>query len=178
MKNIGKIIKLAKPLHGLLILISAIITLGALIELLTPWLLKIIIDTLSAAASNRTLANFSFTSEPFVKIIWLVIAMLAANVGGQALSNISSRLGDHFAGKLRKYLTEKFFEHSLTLSQTYFDSELTSKVMSQLNRGVQVTSDFFNVATNFIVPSFLQAVFTIVVLAYYSPLIAFFIFIS
>ena len=176
MKNIGKIIRLAKPLHGLLILISVIITFGALIELLTPWLLKIIIDTLSAAASSKNTTDFSFTSGPFVKIIWLVLAMLMANIGSQALSNISSRLGDHFAGKLRKYLTEKFFEHSLTLSQTYFDSELTGKIMSQLNRGVQVISDFFNVATNFIVPSFLQAIFTIVVLAYYSPLIAFFIF--
>ncbi len=176
MKNIGKIIKLARPLHGLLIAISALITLGALIELLSPWLLKMVVDVLDTVAKDPKALGPDMTSGPFLTIILLVVAMLVANIAGQALSNISSRMGDHFAGLLRKYLTERFFEHSLTLSQTYFDSELSGKIMSQLNRGVQVISDFFNVATNFIVPSFLQAVFTIVVLAYYSPLIAVFVF--
>lgn len=177
MKNIGKIIKLAKPLHPLLYAISSIITLGALVELLTPWLLKMIVDKIETA-SKLPLAQINLIdpSNPFFGVTVLVLLMLLANILGQGLSNISSRLGDHFAGKLRKYLTEQYFEHSLTLSQTYFDSELTGKIMSQLNRGVQVISDFFNVATNFIVPSFLQAVFTITVLAYYSPLIALFVF--
>ncbi|MFO0703939.1 MAG: ABC transporter ATP-binding protein [Patescibacteria group bacterium] len=175
MKNIGKIIRLAKPLHGILYLITGLITLGALIELLTPWLLKLIIETLQSVPKVSESAPINLTGGPFLRVTLLVLAMFAANLAGQALTNISSRIGDHFAGRLRKYLTEKFFEHSLTLSQTYFDTELSGKIMSQLNRGVQVISDFFNTATNFIVPSFLQAIFTIVVLAYYSPLIALFV---
>jgi ATP-binding cassette, subfamily B, bacterial len=174
MKNIWKIIKLAKPLHPTLIIITALITLGALIELLTPWYLKMIVETIEAS-TQKTMSS-KLQSETMTIVLAIVALMLVTSLLGQALNNISSRIGDHFSGKLRKYLTEKFFEHSLTLSQTYFDREITGKVMSQLGRGVQVISDFFNVATNFIVPSFLQAIFTIVVLAYYSPLISFFVF--
>lgn len=173
MKNIVKIIQLAKPLRGIFYLITALITLGALVDLVTPVLLKLAVDTLSLKE-----VQFHGVSDlgkyPFSYAISLLVVIYFFNLLGQALSNISSRMGDHLAGKLRKYLTEKFFQKALTLSQTYYDGELSGKIINQLNRGVQVITDFFNTATNFIVPSFLQAIFTIVLLAYYNPLTALF----
>jgi len=69
---------------------------------------------------------------------------------------------------------------SLSLSsgipQSYFDSELSGKIVNQLNRGIQVIQDFTNTSTNFILPAVLQSVFTIVILAYYNIPIAFFTF--
>ena len=173
MKNIGKIIKLAKPLRGIFYVITIIITFGALIDLAMPILLKLAVDAVTKQGVQFKTMN-DLWRYPFSYALGLLVVMYAFNLLSQALSNISSRLGDHYAGKLRKFLTETFFEKALTLSQTYYDGELSGKIINQLNRGVQVITDFFNTATNFIVPSFLQAIFTIALLAYYNPLTALF----
>ena len=173
MKNIIKIIQLAKPVRGVLYLIATLITAGALIDLVTPVLLKLAVDTLTQKGVQLT--NLSDIGRyPFSYALGILVIIYLCNLLSQALSNISSRLGDHLAGRLRKFLTETFFEKALTLSQTYYDGELSGKIINQLNRGVQVITDFFNTATNFIVPSFLQATFTIALLAYYNPLTAVF----
>ncbi len=173
MKNIGKIIRLAKPLRGIFYVITIIITLGALVDLAMPILLKIAVDAVTKQGVQFKSMN-DLWRYPFSYALGLLVVMYVLNLLSQALSNISSRLGDHYAGKLRKFLTETFFEKALTLSQTYYDGELSGKIINQLNRGVQVITDFFNTATNFIVPSFLQAIFTIALLAYYNPLTALF----
>jgi ATP-binding cassette subfamily B protein len=173
MKNIGKIIKLARPLRNIFFIITAMITLGALVDLVMPVLLKLAVD-----AVTKQGVHFKSMQDlwryPFSYALTLLVVIYGLNLSSQALSNLSSRLGDHLAGKLRKFLTETFFEKALTLSQTYYDGELSGKIINQLNRGVQVITDFFNTATNFIVPSFLQAIFTIALLAYYNPLTALF----
>jgi len=174
MKNIGKIITLAKPLHGLFGLIATFITIGALIDLAIPLLLKRAIDILTANKVHFGSIQDIFR-YPFNQVLLLLVIIYLFNLISQGMGNISSRLGDHFAGKLRKYLTEIFFEKALTLSQTYYDGELSGKIVNQLNRGIQVITDFFNTATNFIVPSFLQATFTIILLAFYNLPIALFV---
>ncbi len=162
MRNIIRIIKIARPLWGLLALVSSLIVCGALVDLVTPLLFKQAVDEITRIQSSAVRATIPST------IITIMGAMLVINIVGQAISNVSSRLGDHFAGKLRRYLTNRYYEKALTLSQSYYDGELSGKIINELNRGVQVISDFFNTATNFIGPSFLQAVFTIVLLAYFD----------
>jgi ATP-binding cassette subfamily B protein len=88
----------------------------------------------------------------------------------------SNRLGDHFAGKLQKFLTEKFYDKVLTLPQAYFDSEVSGKIINQLNRGIVSIKGFLNSSTNFILPTLVQSIFTIVVLGYYNLPIAIFTF--
>lgn len=173
MKNIGKIIKLARPLRRIFYLITIIITLGAVTDMVMPVLLKIAVDAVTKQGVQFGTIH-DLWKYPFSYAMLILIVIYALNLLSQGLSNISSRLGDHLAGRLRKFLTETFFTKALTLSQTYYDGELSGKIINQLNRGVQVITDFFNTATNFIVPSFLQAIFTIALLAYYNPLIALF----
>jgi ATP-binding cassette subfamily B protein len=86
-------------------------------------------------------------------------------------------MGDHFAGKLRQFLTEKFYDKVLTLPQSYFDGQVSGKIVNQLNRGIFTIYQFLNGASNFMLPTFVQSLFTIVILAYYNLPIAFFTFI-
>lgn len=90
---------------------------------------------------------------------------------------MSERIGDHFAGRLKKFLTEKYYDKVLSLPQSYFDSEISGKILNQLYRGINSIHGFLNTATNFILPTLLQSTFTIIVLAYYNLPIAFFTFI-
>ncbi len=160
MQNIIKIIKISRPLYNLIFAIAGLILVGALLDLVTPILSKFIVDEVVKNIQHST-GNYR------TLIIFLALSFLASVIS-TIVGSVSERLGDHFAGKLRKFLTEKFYRKVLTLSQNYFDSELSGKIVNQLNRGIQSIQGFINTSTNFILPTFLQSIFTIIVLAYYN----------
>lgn len=166
MKNILKLITISKPLHHLVIIIAVLILIGALFQLAAPILSKFIVD--------EVVAKISGTGGDITRLIILIVIAFGLNLLGLLTTTISERIGDHFAGRLRQYLTEKFYDKVLTLPQTYFDSEISGKIVNQLSRGITTTQGFLNTATNFILPTFVQSIFTIAVLAIYSIPIAFF----
>lgn len=170
MKNIAKIVRVSRPLYRVLGVIVLLIVISAGLELAAPLVSKLIVDNIVAQISG----NGSGSLE---KLIWLVVLTFGINLAGVIVSAWSERMGDHFAGEQRKLLTEKFYAKVLSLPQTYFDSEISGKIINQLNRGIFTIQGFTNAATNFIVPSFLQSVFTIIVLAQYSIPIAAFVFV-
>lgn len=169
MKNIFKIIQISKPLHGLVILIGTLIITSSVLNLVAPILSKSIVDEITAKLSGQ--------SASLSRLIELVVIAFLANFAGIAINSISDRLGDHFAGKLRQYLTEKFYDKVLTLPQSYFDGQLSGKIINQLNRGISTIYNFLNGASNFMLPMLIQSILTIAVLAYYNLPIAFFMFI-
>jgi ATP-binding cassette subfamily B protein len=160
MPNIFKIIKIAKPLYHIVGALICLIVVTAALELVAPILSKNIVDEVM----NQTQTK----SGNYGNLIFYISLAFAMTVISTALSSTSDRLGDHFGGKIRKFLTEKFYTKVLTLPQAYFDSELSGKIVNQLNRGIQSIQDFINTGTNFILPTILQTVFTIAVLAYYN----------
>lgn len=164
MPNILKIIKLSKPLHGVILSMSFLIVIGVFLDLLTPFVSKFIIDEIVLKIQGEVADTD--------KIILLIIFGFLLSLTKNALDAYSSRKGDHLAGELEKFLTNKFYYQILTLPQTYFDSELSGKIINQLGRGIKSIKNFFNTATNFIIPSILQSIFIIITLAYYSVPIA------
>ncbi len=164
MPNILKIIKLSKPLHGVILSMSFLIVFGVFLDLLTPFVSKFIIDEIVLKIQGEVADTD--------KIIFLIVFGFVLSLTKNALDAYSSRKGDHLAGELEKFLTNKFYYQILTLPQTYFDSELSGKIINQLGRGIKSIKNFFNTATNFIIPSILQSIFIIITLAYYSVPIA------
>lgn len=168
MQNISRILSLAKPLYYLIVALALLILLGAGLSLVVPLFSKAIVDQISlqlesGAGDTTTLG-------------WLLGGMFLVGVLGAILGSITERLGDHFAGRLRQFLTETFYKHVLTLPQSYFDSEISGKIVNQLNRGITSIQNFVNTATNFMLPSFLQSFFTLSLMAYYSWQVALMVF--
>lgn len=168
MKNILKIIQISKPLYQLIALLAVLILTTSLIDLVTPLLSKFIVDEIVAKIQGHG-GNLN-------NLIYLIILTFVIGVFGVLITAITERIGDHFAGKLRKFLTEKFYTKVLTLPQSYFDSEISGKIVNQLNRGIMTIYGFMNTATNFILPTFLQSFFTIAILTYYNVWVGFFTF--
>ena len=148
----------------MVIIIGVLIFISSLLQLATPILSKSIVDEITAKldGQNRDIAS----------LIILIFAAFIANLLGVAVSTVSNRLGDHFAGKIRQFLTEKFYDKILTLPQSYFDGQVSGKIVNQLNRGIFTIYQFLNGATNFILPTFVQSIFTVAILAYYNIWIA------
>ena len=168
MQNIWQIIKISKPLHGLAAIIAFLIVITAALNLVAPILSKYIVDEIV----NKTQNN----GGDINRLIFLIVLSLGINLIGLGFTVASNRLGDIFAGKMRKFLTERFYDKVLTLPQLYFDTEISGKILNQLARGITSIQGFLNTSSNFILPTFLQAIFTIIVLAYYNLSIAFFTF--
>jgi ATP-binding cassette, subfamily B, bacterial len=169
MKNIIQIIKISKPLHHLVGILAVLIITTALLNLAAPLLSKFIVDEIVAKVQGK--------GGDVNRLLFLIVISFVMTFFGLVTNVITERIGDHFQGRLRKFLTEKFYDKVLTLPQSYFDSEISGKIVNQLNRGIQSVYGFLNTASNFILPTMLQSVLTIVVLAYYNLPIAFFTFI-
>ena len=167
MKNIIAILRLSKPLHKLLALLAFLIVLGTLLALVAPLLSKVIVDEVVAQVQNG--------NGDVNKLIFYVVIAFLASIGSILTQSVSERVGDHFAGRLRKFLTETFYDKAFTLPQSYYDSELSGKIVNQLVRGIQTIQNFLNAATNFIIPTFLQSIIIVFVLAKYDPPVALFI---
>ena len=169
MQNILKIIKISKPLHHLVAILATLILFSSLVQLVAPLLSKFIVDEIVAQVQGE--------GGDVQRLILLIVIAFVMNFIGLVMTVVSERVGDHFAGRLRRYLTEKFYDKVLTLPHSYFDSEISGKIVNQLNRGITTIQGFLNTSTNFIIPTFLQSIFTIAILAYYNVPIAFFTFI-
>jgi ATP-binding cassette, subfamily B, bacterial len=166
MKNIIKIIKISRPLHPLIGIISFLIVIYTILGLVAPLLSKLIVDEIVKKIQNKN-SNMNY-------LVILILVSFLASIISIILSSISDRLGDYLAGRLRKFLTEKFYYKVLGLPQSFFDQTVSGKIINQLNRGIQIIQDFANTTTNFILPSLLQTIFTIAILAYYNVPIAIF----
>src|SRR5262245_60476614 len=124
MKNIWRIISISRPLHPLAIIIAFLIVLSASLQIVAAILSKFIVDQIVLQVEGKG-GNID-------TLITLVVLAFAISLVSLVATVVSNRLGDHFAGQLQKYLTEKFYDKVLTLPQTYFDSEVSGKIINQL----------------------------------------------
>lgn len=164
MKSILKIIQLSKPQHKWLLVAGVLITLQAVLQQAMPITFKYVVDELSKQIASGN-GNYQ-------RLTYFFALILVINVAGVILNTVNQRLGDYIASRLGRYLTETYYRKIFTLPQTYFDSELSGKIVNQLNRGILSIRDFLGAATNFILPALLQAIFGIAVLAYFDVGIA------
>lgn len=169
MQNILKIIKISKPLHHLVAILGILILLSSALALVAPLLSKSIVDQIVAQTQHK--------KGDTQWLITLILIAFGTNLLGLIITTVSDRIGDHFAGRLKKFLTEKFYDKVLTLPQSYFDSEISGKILNQLNRGIMSINTFLNMSSNFILPTFLQSIFIVIILGMYNLPIAFFTFI-
>lgn len=163
MGSIFKIIRLSKPYHKWIVLAGVLITVQAALQQATPVTLKFVVDELSAQITSGT-GNYE-------KLMFLFALIFAINMTMVVLNTANQRLGDHIASRLGRYLTEIYYRKIFTLPQKYFDSEISGKIVNQLNRGIISIREFVGAATNFMMPALLQAVFGIAVLAYFDTTI-------
>ncbi len=160
MNNIFKILRLSKPMHRWLIVACVLITIQAILQQATPVTLRYVVDELSLQISDGT-GNYE-------RLILLFAFILVINLVGIILSSINQRLGDYISSRMGRYLTELFYRKIFSLPQRYFDSEISGKIVNQLNRGILSIREFLGSSTNFTTPALLQAFFGVGILLYFD----------
>ncbi|MCA9386954.1 ABC transporter ATP-binding protein [Candidatus Dojkabacteria bacterium] len=166
MKNITRLIKISKPLHKIMYLILGLSVFTSILSQIIPFVSKVVVDEVEKQIESET--------GDLNKLILFLLIGFGLAVLNQVLSSVSQRIGDHFGGEIRRFLIAKFYDHIFRLPQTYFDTEISGKVIHQLNRGISSVESFMKTASNFIFPSILLSIFTLITMFIFSWQVALF----
>lgn len=165
MNSIWRIITFTKKLWPYYVAVSGISILVAVVGLLIPLLSGRAIDAIKVGATG----NVRY-------VILLATGIFVLDVASTFLSNVGGYLGDRMSWKVQHILARRYYEHLLELPQSYFDTELSGKIINRLNRSINQISNFMQMWSN----NFLQFVFSTVlalaIIAYFSWPIALLLF--
>jgi len=165
MKHIFRVLKSARELRRYYWAISGIMVLVSLSALMLPILSGRAIDEIS----RGTAANLTY-------LVWLAAGVFALDVAATFLNNIGGYLGDQMSVRLNKLLSTRYYQHLLSLPQTYFDTELSGKIINRLNRSIVQITNFTQMMSNNFLQFILTTIFSLVIVAYYSWQVALLLF--
>ncbi len=160
MKDLLKILLFAKNLWPYYLVITVTSVLLALSNQVVPFVVKGVADLVTYVVQGG--------QPDYTQALWLAIALFGADVAGTLLSNWGGYYGDIMAAKLKKQLSERYYQHLLTLPQSYYDAELSGKIINRLNRTIAELTNFMNFFSNNFFQMILTMIFTLVVVAFYS----------
>ena len=157
MKQIWRIIKFTSELWPYYLSVSIFTILLASMNLLQPLFSGWAIDEMR----KGTHASVSY-------VVWLAIGIFALDLFSNLFSNISGYIGDLLQRRLDYTLSTRYYEHLLGLSQQYFDTELSGKIINRLNRSIGQLTNFFAFLTNNFMQLFFTTIFTLAIVFHYS----------
>ena len=165
MKNIRQILRLTTHMRQHFIVITITSVFGALIGFVTPFITKFATDWIVAVTNGHE--KFSFWP-----LVWLVAAMIVASLLNVIISDIGGWHGDVMAVKVRRQLSKRYYKHLLTLPQSYYDNEVTGKIINRLSRAISDITQFLQFFSNNLLQMLLTIAITISILLFYSPIVA------
>lgn len=101
-------------------------------------------------------------------VLVIAVILFALDLAGNVLNNINGYLGDQLSTKLHKQLSERYYAHLLALPQSYFDTELTGKIINRLNRSVLQITNFVNMFSNSFLQFIISTLFALTAVFLYS----------
>jgi ATP-binding cassette subfamily B protein len=160
MKNIWRIVRYTRELWPYYVAVGVFTILLAAMSQLQPLLTKGAVDEVSKLLQGGH-AN--------VRQVAIYAGLIFLTDLGQTLfSNIGGYLGDVLSAKLQRLMSRRYFEHLLTLPQSYYDTELSGKIINRMSRGIGQISNFIQVVSNNFLQFVFSTIFSLIVVFYYS----------
>ncbi|GAB3691561.1 ABC transporter ATP-binding protein [Corynebacterium nasicanis] len=166
MNSLARIIRSASALWPYYLGVVLISTAAAALALVSPFILREATDTIvSAVHGDVRPADVTMT------LLWLAVALLAADVLGTVMTNIGGYIGDVMAMRMRQILSTRYYAKLLALPQRYFDNQVTGTVIARLDRSITSITQFLQSFSNSFFPMLIQVVAVLAITAwYYWPL--------
>ncbi len=151
MKQIVRIIRFTGELWPFYVGVSAFSILVAAMTQVQPLLIRQAIDEITKLIQGG--------QADVTLVAILAILIFASDLGQTFFSNVGGYMGDILSAKLKKLMSQRYFDHLLKLPQGYFDQELSGKILNRMNRGIDQISHYIQAVSN----NFLQFVFSSVI---------------
>ena len=101
-------------------------------------------------------------------VVIFAVLIFVTDLGQTIFSNIGGYIGDILSAKLQRIMSERYFEHLMSLPQSYFDTELTGTIINRMNRGISQITNYMQVVSNNFLQFVFSTVFSLAIMAYYS----------
>jgi ATP-binding cassette subfamily B protein len=160
MKQILRIIRFTSELKRYYIAVGLFTVLLAAMSQVQPLLTKVAIDQIT---------NLVKGTPADVKLVAIMALLIFLSDLGQTLfSNISGYYGDILMAKIQRLMSQRYFTHMLSLPQSYFDTELSGKVINRMNRGISQISSYIQTVSNNFLQFIFSTVFSLIIVFQYS----------
>lgn len=130
MKSLLRVLTYIRPYWGLAALTFAAATTAAAIELLPPWLMKIIIDDVIGGHRPGMLP-------------WVIAVLLGAHVGKNVASSLRIRFNNTLEQRVIYDLRDQVFTALQRLSISYYENRSTGEIMNRVNNDVEHVERIF-----------------------------------
>lgn len=160
MKIIFRVLRYSSSLWPYYLGIVIFSVLMSLTSLATPFLIK--------AATDLIVQSIQGGQADIAGALWIALWLFVMDVANTLFTNWGGYLGDVMSARLKKQLSERYYEHLLTLPQSYYDRELTGTIINRLNRTIFEVTQFANMFANNFFQMFLTMFLTLIIVLFYS----------
>ncbi len=101
-------------------------------------------------------------------VLLIATGIFLLDLAQTLISNFNGYVGDQIQVRLQKILSSRYYEHLMQLPQSYFDSELTGKIINRLNRSIVQVTGFIQAMTNNFLQFIFSTLFSLIAIAIYS----------
>jgi ATP-binding cassette subfamily B protein len=155
-KILSRLMDLARPYWTKLGIIVLLLVTGVTVDLLPPYLTRILIDDVLRADANESW------------LIWLVGGLLGLQVLRVGITILKNWLTINVSARFTSGIRDRLFAHLKTLPVDYFDKNQTGRLMTRINQDTGELQGLFSQMTNFTL-HFLMVIGIGVVLFTMSP---------
>ncbi len=160
MNQVWRIIKFTRELWPYYATIGVFTIVLSMMSQLQPLFTKGAIDQVS---------NLLTGGQADVKLVAIfAVAIFLADLGQTIFSNIAGYIGDVLTAKLKRLMSDRYYKHLMTLPQSYFDNELTGKIINRMSRGISQITDYMNMISNNFLQFIFSTIFSLVIVFYFS----------
>jgi ATP-binding cassette subfamily B protein len=160
MKSIWRIMRFTGSLWRYYLGVSIFTILVAAMSQFVPLLTKAAIDEIVKLAGGGH-ADVS-------KVAVYAVLILVVDMGQNLFSNFGGYIGDMLSAKQQRLLSNRYYEHVMSLPQRYFDTELTGTIINRMSRGIGQIGSYTQVLSNNFLQFLFSTVFTLIIVAHYS----------
>lgn len=160
MKHLLKVLSYARNLWPYYFGIIGFSVLMSVTALAVPFIIK--------EATDLIVRSIQSGSADVSGALWLAVILFIVDVLSTIFTNWGGYLGDIMSAKLKKQLSERYYNHLLKLPQSYYDKELTGTIINRLNRTIFEVTQFMNMFANNFFQMFLTMFLTLVIVLLYS----------
>lgn len=160
MRSLIDILRYTHGLGRLYVGITASSILVALTSIAIPFVLS--------EATNLMVAAVGGDDVGLRPVLLLAALLFAFDLANTLVRNFGGYLGDTMAARLREQLSTVYYQHLLSLPQSYYDQELTGTIINRLNRAITELGNFLNMFANNFFQMILTVVITIGIVLFYS----------
>lgn len=151
------------PLH-LGVIISA--TVVAILSMVGPFLVGQATDTIADGIREG-----GDTSAVLTTVLWLAVALFAADALRVLVDNLGGYWGDVMAARLRQILSTRYYAKLLALPQRFHDNQNTGAIIARLDRSIHAVTQFIQYFSNNMFTIIIQLfVILAITFFYYWPL--------